>query len=234
MKRENIKAIVFDLDGTLIRSTIDFGKMKRRIIKALVAYGVKRNVFSNDWKTTRIMVSGEKFLRKTGLDEDCISEILDKVSEIMNKVELEKVSKTKQINGVIKTLLELRKRGLKIAVLTRGCREYALEALRVVGMLELIDSLLARDDTDRPKPDPNQLLKIIETLRVKAEETIMVGDSLLDALCAENAGIKFIGVLTGIATEEELRKIGSSARAITVLSDITGITNLLYPNNHHP
>ena len=223
LKFPNIKAVIFDLDGTLIRSSINFKQMKKSIIDLLVKNGLRYSIFSESWKTTKIIEVGKKNLKDKGFNDNEIRKVLNSVTETMNNVEMENVSKTVQIEGARKTILALRERGLRIGVLTRGCRRYANEALKRTDMLKLIDVFLARDDTDRPKPDPHHLLKIIQSLNIKPEETIMVGDSTLDATCAVDANVLFIGVLTGIANREELIKAGS----YIVLPNVTDITTLI-------
>lgn len=186
-----MKAVIFDLDGTLINSKIDFRKMKRRNIRLLEASGAEQGLLTEEMLNYDIERRAIEDLRKKGVSEAEIQKILQKVAEIMNEIELEALEDSKLLDGVVETLEKLKRQGLKIGIITRSCREYANRILDKFKLERLIDAVAARDDVLKPKPDPEHPRCLMEILGVKPSETVLIGDHPMDALCAKNIGIRF-------------------------------------------
>lgn len=204
-----IRAVVFDLDDTLVETTVDFAKFKRLVIQEIGSYGDDRSLYSPNETIVKIVARFEDRMRNRGFDESRIRTMLAELDRIMDRVELERVSETTAIDGAVELLSYLRKRGIRIGILTRGCQEYALEALRIAGMQTLVDEVECRNSNTKAKPDPGSYLNLVRVLGVPKEETIFVGDHPIDAQCAANAGVPFVAVRTGDVPEIDLRDAGS-------------------------
>ena len=207
MTRRSITAVIFDLDGTLIKSNIDFLKMKNRIIAYFGSLGVHSEYFSSSSPTFEIVEKGIGLLEKTASAE-IVSITRRIINQIMTDVEMEQAGSVSAVTGASETMKWLKERGIYVGVLTRSCRGYALKSLETVGLLELVDFVSARDDVDRPKPDPGQLIMLADRMNVNLKETLMVGDHPIDALCAKSSNVRFIGVLTGSSETDAFKKIG--------------------------
>ena len=220
MKLNNINAVIFDLEGTLLTSKIDFMKMRKKMNEVLANYGFKEKTFPYI-----VVTNAKKFgliLKEKGMSDIIISRINEEIAKVIHDVEMENMKETVEISGATRTLRELKARNLKIAIVTRNGRASALAALRITDLLKFIDVLVARDDCENPKPEPEHLLKALRILKVKTNEAIMVGDSWPDIACAINAKVKFIGVLTGYASQETFRE-----REVKFLPSVQDIIGLL-------
>ena len=217
-----VKAVIFDLDGTLVHSAVDFPKLKRETIDFLVRKGLPAERFSTDMKTYDIMRLASMLFREKSFAEQDFP-LVTKIEEMWNRIELESVDKTAPIEGAKSTLQKLKRQGIRVAIVTRGCREYALEALRVAGLLDMVDVIVGRDDATHPKPNPEPLLKAIETLSLGTDDVVMVGDNIEDAQCAHGADVRFIGVTLGKSTTETFRDL----RCEAILEDLQNLINLL-------
>ena len=187
-----LKAVIFDLDGTLINSAIPFKKMKSRIIRYLEEAGVTPGLLNDEMLNFEITSKAVDDLKGKGFPPHYIERALNEVSNIMNEVELESSDDASLIPRVPETLEALKKRGLKIGLMTRSCREYAEKILGRFDLRKYFDVIIARDDTENPKPDPSHAIRLLELLDVSAEETLFVGDHWSDAECAERSGLKFV------------------------------------------
>ncbi|TEU09274.1 hypothetical protein E3J20_06695, partial [Candidatus Bathyarchaeota archaeon] len=87
-----IKGIVFDLDGTLIHSTIDFPNMKRRMIAILEDNDIPKGMLTHRQTTVVILARAEEIWRSHGKEEEKIAEIKEALEETMNRGELEAIS----------------------------------------------------------------------------------------------------------------------------------------------
>lgn len=183
--------MIFDLDGTLIDSEIDFRKMKKRSIRLLEDSGVESGLLTEKMLNYEIEELAVKGLEKSGLTAAEIKRILRKVAKIMDEIELDAIDGASILDGVVETLEMLKNLGLKIGIITRSCREYAISVIEKFGLQKVIDAVAARDDVLRPKPAAEHPLYLMKILGVKPSETALVGDHPMDALCAENADIKF-------------------------------------------
>lgn len=223
MDAKPLKAVIFDLDHTLILSGIDFSEMKTKIVDY-----VRRRVPSSEQldgkrPTYEITRSAVETLQRHGLSQ-MIPEVMAEINEIMTDTEMKYVSKARLIEGAAQALRRLKGAGIKVGVLTRSCRRYADEVLKTTGLAALVDEVAARDDCANPKPDPTQAHQLMEKMNVKPDETVMVGDHPVDSLCARNSGIRFIGVLTGSRTPEQTRQLGSTLiRSVKELPDFLGV-----------
>lgn len=205
-----IRAVIFDLDDTLVESTVDFAKFRRLVIQRIGAYGEDVTFYSPNETIVKIIARFEDRMRNRGIDENEIRTMLADLDRIMDGVELERVSETTAINGAVELLGYLRKKGIRIGILTRGCEEYALTALRITGMQTLVDKVECRNSNTKAKPDPDSYLNLVRALGVPKEETIFVGDNPIDAQCAANAGVPFLAVRTGDVPKEDLMDAGSA------------------------
>lgn len=96
--------------------------------------------------------------------------------------------------GMVELLKGLKEKGYQVGIVTSRLRNSTMIGLRKFGLAETADCIVTCEDTDKHKPDPEPALIALEKLSAKAEETLMVGDSMFDIKCAHNAGIKAVMV----------------------------------------
>ena len=223
MKHQAVKAVILDLDHTLVRSGIDFSEMKTRIVSYVEQRLPSLDSFDPNRPTYEITQAVIEKLRTMGLSS-IIAEVTEDINRIMNETEMKYASKAILIEGVVETLRRLKKANIAIGILTRACRGYTQEVLNATGLSEFVDEIAARDDSINPKPDPSQIYWLLGRMKIDGSDVVMVGDHPVDALCARNAGIRFIGVLTGAWKEEEAKQLGSTViPSVKELPDLLGI-----------
>lgn len=106
--------------------------------------------------------------------------------------------------GGIKEMLDrIKARGCLLAVATNAYRRSTLETLKHLGILEYFDAVASYDDVPRGKPAPDMLLKILDELVCRPDESLFVGDGHRDRMAAEEAGIDFALVEWGFSDHDE-------------------------------
>lgn len=98
-------------------------------------------------------------------------------------------------------LEELKEMGCTLAVVTAKRAPIAHRGLELFDIKKYFSTVITLQDTVNHKPHPEPILKAMERLGAKAEETLMVGDSIFDMKCAHNAGVKAVLVTWGAATD---------------------------------
>lgn len=118
-------------------------------------------------------------------------------------------------DGIRELLTELKEADFKLAVATNAYRKSTIESLTHLGIYVLFDAIACYDDVYKGKPYPDMLLKLLEELHVAKERAVFIGDGPRDEQAAKRAGIDYLMVDWGftdhehdnvIHTVEELRK----------------------------
>lgn len=198
-----LKAIIFDFDYTLGDSTngialsINYALEQLRCpaksideIRKTIGLSLKETYFK--LTTSNNMQEAEQFARL----------FKEKADQVM-------VDNTRLYEGVKETLGSLRENGFKLAIVTTKYHYRIEQILSKFGASDLIDLIVGAEDVKVEKPSPEGLLWAIEQLQVNAEEVLYVGDSIVDAMTAQNANVKFAATLTGTTTRDEFRKYRS-------------------------
>lgn len=126
--------------------------------------------------------------------------------------------KTKLIPGVA-AALEVLSRKAKLALITMRNvpRSAVVEELENFGIAKYFTYILTAQDTPRPKPSPEALIKTVKALDVKICDCVIVGDSVNDIKAGKAAGTKTIAVLSGLFTYRELAR----EKPDLILEDVT-------------
>ncbi|MDO4860009.1 MAG: HAD-IA family hydrolase [Bacillota bacterium] len=108
--------------------------------------------------------------------------------------------------GMKELLVKLRKTGYKTGLVTSRMRNTTYRGLEKFELTDLFDAVVTCDDTNVHKPDPEPVFIALEKLGTKPEKTVMLGDTMYDIMCANNAGVTSVLVGWAIApTEEEIK-----------------------------
>lgn len=206
------KAVMFDLDGTLIESTIDFMRFRARLIGYIEAKGADMSGYGMEDTSVALISKFAKEMRRNGRDAHTVESYLDEIDAFIDEIELDGVEGTRPTPGAEDLLRCLRRDGIKIGVLTRGSPVYAEKALRISGLAGYIDAVVARDRKSGipPKPDPRSAFALAEKLGVGIEESIIVGDYSIDFTCAKEAKIRFYGIASDDESKRSLVECGCS------------------------
>jgi phosphoglycolate phosphatase len=123
--------------------------------------------------------------------------------------------------GVEKALRFLRRKGIKVGIVTRNCEEAVRKVFSDIE--EFCDVFVSRNSIKKVKPHPEHLTTAMKILNVSGEEAVMVGDHPIDVQAGKRVGMKTIGVLTGRTKSEEFEKAGADL----VLKDASEVAGLL-------
>lgn len=129
------------------------------------------------------------------LSANALETILNKEAETAPQVEAV---------ALVPLMEDLRTRGLALGVATNDAERPARQHLEGAGVSDLFDFISGYDSGNGVKPDAAPCLAFARQMNVSAEQVAMVGDSLHDLKAGRAAGMKTIGVLTGLATQSEL------------------------------
>jgi len=212
------RAVIFDLDGTLVISTIEFMKFRTRLLSYIRDKVTDMSGYSTRETTVTMIARFEEEMMAKGVDGRTISSYLDDIDAFLNEIELENIEKTICVPGAKELLRSLNEKNVKVGILTRGSPEYAERALEIAGLDRFVDATIARNRKSgiRPKPSPESAFALAEMLGVPIEDAIMVGDYSIDFVCAKDAGIRFYG----IASDKESRRSLSEAGCKEILSSL--------------
>ena len=105
----------------------------------------------------------------------------------------------------LSTLKELKKRSARIGIISTKYRFRILSFLEEYQPEDFLDIVVGGEDVKAAKPSPEGVKFALEHLRSTPKETLYIGDSIVDAETARNAGVDFAGVLNGMTTADELR-----------------------------
>lgn len=113
--------------------------------------------------------------------------------------------------GAAEIFSALKERGIRTALATSSDEKHLEATFRSAGFdfRRLADEVVTRDPSEESKPAPDLVLAALERLSLPAAQCAMVGDTIYDGQACQAAGVVFLGVLTGPATEAELLRAGA-------------------------
>lgn len=205
MEKKPIKAVIWDLDGTLIHFKIDFLKARREAFKTLKKHGIPKQYLSMQNGTIDTIRKARIIFKSKGLSTQKIDSIIKAVNKKVGDIEHEAALKATMINGIDKVLDFAKKKNLKQAIYTFNTRKNAQISLEKVNLLNFFDIIAGRDNINNPKPHPDHLLYICDKLDVCPSEIVVIGDHTRDIEGAINVGAHSIAVISKLARKETLQ-----------------------------
>ncbi|MFH0854976.1 MAG: HAD-IA family hydrolase [Candidatus Omnitrophota bacterium] len=193
---DNVKLIIFDLDGTLVNAYRAITKSVNYAMKEL-GYPLRGDLAIRravGWGDRRLL---EKFVNREDLDKAVLfyrrhqKIALLKYSSLMPEARL--------------TLESLKAKGCKLAVASNRPTQFSEILIRHLKLARYFDYCLCADKLKLGKPHPEILRKIMRRLQIKRSQSVYVGDMLIDAQAGRRAGIKTIIVTTGSSKASEIK-----------------------------
>lgn len=197
-----IKAVLFDLDGTLVDSIRDLADSTNYALAGLGFPTRKTELFYT------FVGDGIPKLIERALPAGVSPEIREAaLQRFMEHYRVHYADQTVCYPGIPELVAQLRAAGLLTAVISNKAQEMAVIVTeKLLG--GQFDCITGKQPGFATKPDPALTLKVIHELGVLPQECVLVGDSGMDMAAAVNAGCKAIGVLWGFRSREELTANG--------------------------
>ena len=196
-----INTIIFDLDFTLFDSSdnvvkginyslskLDLGILSKEKVKELTNFNLPRE---NVYKLAKFFFE----------DQNKINGFVKYYYEGI------KTKYPKLYRSSLELLYFLKAQKFKLGIVTSKTRSLCIDILKYLEIYELFDSIICHDDVKNPKPHPDGLEKLMNSLNVNSENCLYIGDSINDAIPSKNINIFFFGVLTGFHTKDDFNQI---------------------------
>ncbi len=197
------KAVIFDLDGTLLDTLPD---LQNSINEAL-----KKNSYdiSYTYEETKWLIgSGTKVLCKRAVAKfNPYEEEIEKLFKDFTSIyKTKQFDETKLYKNVKNALFSLKREGIKVCVLSNKVETNVIDILNFYLPDFKFDYVVGQRINVPIKPDPISLNNLIEELNLSATEVLYVGDSDVDMIVASNANVDCVGVTYGYRPREILEK----------------------------
>ena len=198
-----IKAVLFDLDGTLVNSIYDIGGAMNVALESL---GQPTFPIEQYYK---MVGNGMRKLCQRALAEDRQQLLEELLQRYQTRYLAHCCDDTVVYEGVPQLLNELHEQGYKLAVITNKPADQAKRVMDTLLPGAPLDVVWGQQKPFAVKPDPAVYHHVCNLLGVQAGETLYCGDSDVDMLFAKNAGAKGAGCLWGFRDEAELKAAGA-------------------------
>jgi HAD superfamily hydrolase (TIGR01509 family) len=196
----NVKAVLFDLDGTLIDS---MSVWKTIDIKFLGDYGLElpgdlQNSIEGMSFTETAYYFKERFQFKESVEE---------IKNIWNKMAYKEYTTTIPLkDGVINLLHHLKENGIKMGISTSNSKELVQGVLCAKKISHFFDTVLTSCEVKKGKPSPDIYLKTAEKLNVNPEDCLVFEDIPMGILAGKNANMKVCTIYDDFSKDQDLKK----------------------------
>ena len=198
-----MKAVVFDLDGTLSDSILSIAYCANR---ALEKFGLQ--TFETDRYKYFVGDGAAELIRRTLQNQpESRMDLFEEVKEEYVKLfAVDCMYEVKPYEGIRELLAELKERGIKITVLSNKPHFNTCKVIRDLFGEEMFDIVQGQTPEIQKKPSPDGVFLISEKLGIPVEEMLYVGDTNTDMQTGKSAGAFTVGVLWGFRDRAELEE----------------------------
>ncbi|MBJ6359955.1 HAD family hydrolase [Paenibacillus sp. GCM10012307] len=216
--RKSERGIIFDMDNTLLQSTIDFQAMKRDLLAMLILHGIVKEDFPAQHHTSSMLLD---YARQQGITSELERELLASIArheyDGMQGVGLEPGATA---------LLTALYGDYTLVLVTNNALVAAESALHSTGIHSCFDLIIGRDQMEALKPSPSAYLLVkLHFPRIADQNWISVGDSWIDGRASLDAGVPFVTYKTTAAEMKERGVVPTAA--IRQLSELPAIIQAL-------
>jgi HAD superfamily hydrolase (TIGR01549 family) len=201
-----IKAIIFDLDGTLVDSVKYHAEAW---VKAFQEYGYN---FSHE-KLSKQIGKGSEYIVNELLSSEEAEKLHSDIAQYRKQYYQDNLLEKVQPFPKVKELFEvIRADGIKIVLASAAREETIAHYQELLEIEDLIDGATSTDEVEKSKPEPNIFITALEKLAgISADEVMVVGDSPYDAIAANKIDLTTIGLLGGGFSRDTLKEAGCVA-----------------------
>ena len=205
-----VKAVVFDLDGTIASFNLDYVTVRAEVRSYLIRAGLPGSILSTNESIFDMLKTTEIFLKNSGKSARAVGKLKNEALAIAEKYELEAAKTTGLLPGAVETLEALKEMGLKIGLCTINSEKSTNYILKRFGVSKFFDAVTPRNKVKYVKPSPEHLEATLKALHVNPKEAILIGDGTRDMQCARELNVIAVGLPTGVSAEKELIASGAS------------------------
>ncbi|MDE5984130.1 MAG: HAD-IIIA family hydrolase [Eubacterium sp.] len=200
-KMKNKHCAIFDLDGTLVDTADDLGLATDYVLRE---YGVEPKWTKQDYRA--FVGNGAKKLLDRAFEHKLSDSELDNALELFKKkYNAILLDHAHLYDGVASSLDELKKQGIKLAVVTNKPHQSAMKMVETLFGKNYFDVIIGATEDAPKKPDPYTANLALEKLGCTPDEAVFFGDSDIDVYTAKNAGMDSVGCSWGFRSFECLR-----------------------------
>jgi len=178
--------------------------MRGKVFDLMKGYGVSEELVGERYL---LEIIDEVYQILSKKDPSSAEDFYQKAHQILHEIEIRAAEKGSLIPGTEATLRSLRKKEIKVGIITRNCEDAVRKVFPNID--EYCDVFVSRNSVKKVKPHPDHLTYVMESLKISGEESMMVGDHIIDIQAGKRVGMKTIGVLTGRINKEEFEKAGA-------------------------
>lgn len=179
---EDIKLVVFDFDGTIVKLDVDWEQLKKGLHEHFKCY----YDFESDF------MSLDKGLERVG--EELGGDALRGGYKIVENYELEKIENFVPIKVSLDFIKELKNEGKILGIFSTNTRKVIEQVLVRKEIREYFDIVVGKEDVRRHKPDPEGLILIKNKANVKTDEMCFIGNKKTDIECGERINVRSISL----------------------------------------
>ncbi len=189
--------ILFDLDGTLIDST-------EAILESFhYAYDFYNKKHPSDAEIEALIGHPlDVMFARLGIEEDKVWDYVALYKEHYREISTQKTV----LLPYAKEAVELAASFAKLGIVTTKTGKYSQILMEHFGLMDKFEVLIGREHVEHPKPHAQPILKALEVFDIHDKDIWMIGDTELDLIAADAAGVNSIGVLSGYGTKEKLER----------------------------
>lgn len=219
-----VKAVVIDLDGTLLDTAPDLAEAANRMLEELALPPIDGTLLK-----TFIGNGVAKLIKRVltrDMEAEPVAALFAQAQPIYEKHYHAVVSlNSRPYAGVVDGLNVLKQAGYRLACITNKAESFTLPLLKDTGLHDYFELILSGDSLPKKKPDPMPLLHACEKFAVQPEEMLLIGDSLNDTQAARAAGCHIFCVPYGYNRGQDVRELDLDAVVDTLL-DATKLISL--------
>jgi phosphoglycolate phosphatase len=210
-----VKAVLFDLDGTLLDTAPD-------LVAAANAMLVELALRELDAQKIKNFIGGgiANLVKRTlaaSLESEPDSQLLERAMPIYERHYAKvMLNQTRPFAGVVEGLQAMRAQGLRLACVTNKAERFVRPLLGATGLLDFFELLVCGDYLPKKKPDPLPLRHASEHFGVEPREMLLIGDSPLDTQAARAAGCHIFCVPYGYSQGRDVRELDCDAIVATL------------------